>query len=65
MYENCFKISELQKSFTMYKWVIMYMMGERKKKKGSSHAKVKVLFKDYIFHMAVFIDLNYIFHTIF
>jgi hypothetical protein len=48
-FENCFKILELQKSFTIYKWVIIYMMGESKKK-GSRHAKVKVLFKDYIFH---------------
>jgi hypothetical protein len=26
MFHNCFKISKFQKSFTTYKWVIMYMM---------------------------------------
>jgi hypothetical protein len=26
----CFRISELQESFTTYKWVIMYMMYEEK-----------------------------------
>ncbi len=26
MFQNCFKILKFQKSFTMYKWVIMYMM---------------------------------------
>jgi hypothetical protein len=26
MFQNCFKISEFQESFTTYKWVIMYMM---------------------------------------
>jgi hypothetical protein len=30
MFQNCFKFSELQKSFTTYKWVIMYMMYEGK-----------------------------------
>ncbi len=30
MLKICFKISELQKSFTTYKWVIMYMMYEEK-----------------------------------
>jgi hypothetical protein len=25
MFQNCFKILELQESFTMYKWIIMYM----------------------------------------
>jgi len=25
MFQNCFKILKLQESFTMYKWVIMYM----------------------------------------
>jgi hypothetical protein len=30
MFENCLKISELQKSFTKYKWVIMYMMYRKK-----------------------------------
>jgi len=29
MFQNCFKILELQKSFTIYKWVIMYMMYEK------------------------------------
>ncbi len=26
MFQNCFKISKLQESFTTYKWVRMYMM---------------------------------------
>jgi hypothetical protein len=26
MFQNCFRISKLQESFTTYKWVIMYMM---------------------------------------
>jgi len=26
MFQNCFKISKFQKSFTTYKWFIMYMM---------------------------------------
>ncbi len=30
MFQNCFKISKLQESFTTYKWVIMYMMYEEK-----------------------------------
>jgi len=30
MFQNCFKILELQESFTTYKWVIMYMMYEKK-----------------------------------
>jgi hypothetical protein len=25
MFQNCFKMLELQESFTTYKWVIMYM----------------------------------------
>jgi len=29
MFQNCFKISKLQESFTTYKWVIMYMMYEK------------------------------------
>jgi hypothetical protein len=28
MFQNCFKISKLQKSFATYKWVIMYMVYE-------------------------------------
>jgi hypothetical protein len=28
MFQNCFKISKLQKFFTTYKWVIMYMIYE-------------------------------------
>jgi hypothetical protein len=34
-------------------------------KKGVNHAKVKVLSKDYIFHIANLISLYCIFHTIF
>ncbi len=30
MFQNCFKISELQRSFTKYKWVILYMIYEDK-----------------------------------
>jgi hypothetical protein len=30
MFQNCFKILELQEYFTTYKWVIMYMMYEEK-----------------------------------
>jgi hypothetical protein len=30
MFLNCFKISELQGSFTTYKWVTIYMMYEKK-----------------------------------
>jgi len=30
MFQNYFRILELQKSFTTYKWVIMYMMNEKK-----------------------------------
>jgi len=30
MFQNCFKILEFQESFTTYKWVIMYMMYEKK-----------------------------------
>jgi hypothetical protein len=30
MFQNCFKIPELQESFTTYKWVIMYMMYKEK-----------------------------------
>ncbi len=30
MFQNCFTILELQESFTTYKWVIMYMMYEKK-----------------------------------
>jgi hypothetical protein len=30
MFQDCFKISKLQESFTTYKWVIMYMMYEEK-----------------------------------
>jgi len=26
MFQNCFRISKLQESFTTYKWVIMYMI---------------------------------------
>ncbi len=26
MFQNCFKISKLQESFTTYKWVTMYMI---------------------------------------
>ncbi len=29
MFQNCFRISKLQESFTTYKWVIMYMMYEK------------------------------------
>ncbi len=29
MFQNCFRISELQEPFTTYKWVIMYMMYEK------------------------------------
>jgi hypothetical protein len=32
MFQNYFKISKLQKSFNTYKWVIMYMMYEKKKR---------------------------------
>jgi len=39
-------------------------MGENVKK-GASHAKVKVLSKDYIFHMAIFYWFMMHFHTIF
>jgi hypothetical protein len=39
-------------------------MGESMKK-GASLARVKVPSKDYIFHVAIFIDLYCIFHTIF
>jgi hypothetical protein len=62
MFQNCFKISKLQTSFTMYKWVIMYMMGESKKKKFSC-AKVKVLSKDYIFQVAIFLLVFIAFFT--
>ncbi len=30
MFQICFKISKLQGSFTTYKWVIIYMMYEKK-----------------------------------
>jgi hypothetical protein len=30
MFQNYFRISKLQKSFTTHKWVIMYMMYEKK-----------------------------------
>jgi len=30
MFQNCFRISKLQKFFTTYKWVIMYMIYEKK-----------------------------------
>jgi hypothetical protein len=30
MFQNYFKILELQESFTTYKWVIVYMMYEEK-----------------------------------
>jgi len=30
MFQNCFRISKLQQSFTTYKWVIIYMMYEEK-----------------------------------
>ncbi len=30
MFQNCFKISKFQKSFTMYKWVLIYMMYYKK-----------------------------------
>ncbi len=30
MFQNCFKFFELQEPFTKYKWVIMYMMYEKK-----------------------------------
>jgi hypothetical protein len=30
MFQNCFKISKLQESFTTHKWVIMYMIYEEK-----------------------------------
>jgi hypothetical protein len=30
MFQNCFRISKLQESFTTYKWVIMYIMYEKK-----------------------------------
>jgi hypothetical protein len=29
MFQNCFRISKLQESFTTYKWAIMYMMYEK------------------------------------
>jgi len=29
MFQNCFRISKLQKYFTTYKWVIMYMIYEK------------------------------------
>jgi len=29
MFQNCFKFSKLQESFTTYKWVIMYMMYQK------------------------------------
>jgi hypothetical protein len=30
LFQNCFKILELEESFTTYKWIIMYMMYEEK-----------------------------------
>ncbi len=30
MFQNCFRISNFQESFTTYKWVIMYMMYNEK-----------------------------------
>jgi hypothetical protein len=39
-------------------------MGESMKK-GASHTKAKVLSKDYIFHVTIFIGLYCIFHTSF
>jgi hypothetical protein len=39
MFQNYFKISELQKSFTTYKWVMMYMM--HKEKYSLEYAKIK------------------------
>ncbi len=29
IFQNCFRISELQKSFTTQKWVIIYMIYEK------------------------------------
>jgi hypothetical protein len=29
-FKNCFRILELQESFTTYRWVIMYMMYDEK-----------------------------------
>jgi hypothetical protein len=30
MFQNCFRISKIQKSFATYKWVIIYMVYEEK-----------------------------------
>ncbi len=29
MFQNCFRILKIQKSFATYKWVIMYMIYEK------------------------------------